>query len=388
MKTKLGLYIHIPFCAQRCAYCDFLLFPHAERFHLPYMADLGRELAAVKAAGIAEGCVVDSIFIGGGTPTLMPPETLEALFDTLRSSLEIEDDAEISIESNPNTLDGAMVKALARCGVNRVSIGVQSASSELLSLCGRTHRTEDVRAAVARLRGSGISNINLDFIFAIPGQMRSDIDADLQLIAELRPTHISWYELIVEERTLLSHRIARGELAPLDEDVRAAFFERIVSGLNALGYARYEISNFALSGSSSRHNLKYWSGEPYLGLGLGAASYMDGERYVNPRTFRAYAEALDAGALPREKEVRSIEDDRFEWIMMGLRKLSGLSRGAFAERFGRDVLTLAPAFFERERLRGRLDWSERTLFLTPYGLDVMNDVLSDLMLVLESVESE
>lgn len=383
MKTKLGLYIHIPFCAQRCAYCDFLLFPHAERFHMPYMTNLEREIERFGAERIASRFTVDSIFIGGGTPTLMPPDALKRLFGTLRATFEIDGDAEISVEANPNTLDDAMASALARCGVNRVSIGVQSASETLLAQCLRTHRASDVREAVSRLRSYGIANINFDFIFAIPGQTMADIDEDLGMIGALRPSHVSWYDLIIEDRTLLALQIDRGEMMPFDEDMRADCFEHIVSGLRALGYERYEISNFALPGRASRHNLKYWSGEDYLGLGLGAASYISGERYVNPRTFRAYEAALSCGQLPRSREPRTRSDDRFEWLMMGWRKLSGVSRAAFSSRFGEDVLALAPEFFERARARGVMDWTDEAVFMTPYGLDVLNDVLAELMLHLE-----
>ena len=369
----LGLYLHIPFCQERCHYCDFLTFPHIERYHEPYVQALLKEIALV-----GQGQRVDSIYIGGGTPSLLGKDQFDRIFQALLTHFSWQG-GEWTLEANPGSLTKDKLEALAQAGVNRLSLGVQTMSDALLQVCGRTHQAQTVETDLKRIRAVAPFDLNLDFIFAIPGQKLSDIDRDLAAIERFQPGHISWYNLILEERTLFSYWLAKGRIQEASEDEELALMERAYQGLEDLGYQRYEISNFARPGKASRHNLKYWTGRDYLGLGLGAASYVDHKRFHNTSHFFTYLHDLDQGLLPRIWEQRSREEDLFEALMMGFRKLDGIDRRDFLARFGEDPMQRAPQFFESERRAGRLAWTDRRVYLTTTGLQLQNVFLLGLL---------
>lgn len=379
---SLGIYVHIPFCAERCFYCDFLTFPHAEKFHAPYGLALQKEITHAAWASYPDR-TVDSIFFGGGTPTLLPASRLAAFLASLRRAFLLAEDAEITLEANPGTLTREGVHQLVASGVNRISLGVQTTNDALLKAIGRTHQMKDVLDDVEMLREAGIKNLNLDMILALPGQTPTDIENDLHWIETLRPTHVSWYSLILEEKTLFGYRTARGELVLPSEEEELALSAQAFKGLRCLGYVRYEFSNFAKPGSQSRHNLKYWSGDDYLGFGLGAASYIDGERYENMRGLKTYIETLERGELPRRKIVRSREDDLFEQVMTGLRKLEGIDRARFAKKNGIDPVQIAALVFRNAEREGLARITAERLALTEKGLLVQNSILSDALLYWE-----
>ncbi len=383
MTKPLGIYLHLPFCVERCIYCDFLTFPHADKHQEPYLEALVEEIHQDSARRDLAGYVVDSIFLGGGTPSLLEPDQLDKLFAALHQVVTISPDCEVTIEANPATLDETKVAAYRRLGINRVSLGIQSMNQDLLTFCLRNHKPADVVEDIALLRRHGIDNINFDLIYAIPKQTEADIKADLKWIEKLQPGHVSWYSLIIEEKTLLHHYIKKGLVKPLDEDTEFTFMGFVQDGLESLGYAQYENSNYAKPGKQSRHNLKYWSNQDYWGLGLGASSYLGGDRYQVTSSFTDYLD-LVANKLPTwQVESRTPTDDLFEQVMMGFRKVSGISRPDFQDRNGVDLLATCPAFFTDQKARGLIDWDDQAVWLTKQGFRFQNDVLVDFLIALE-----
>ena len=376
---SLGLYLHIPFCEERCSYCDFLTFPHVPSFHQPYVDALCREIALQKERGLFDGRVVDTIFLGGGTPSLLAPSQLRQVLGALAElPLDIK---EWTVEANPGTLTAKKVDILLEGGVNRLSLGVQTMDRDLLAFCRRTHRPETVYRDMDLIRERGGSDlaVNLDFIYAIPGQGPDHIEKDLEAIRSMKPDHISWYSLIWEEKTLLDYWIRRGQVAPVAQDLEVALMKQAFQGLADLGYERYELSNFARPGKTSLHNLKYWTGRDYLGLGLGAASYLNHRRFKNTTGLKTYIRCMEEGSPACQEEARTRDDDLFEAVMMGLRKIRGIDRSDFRERMGEDPLQRSAHIFQKEKEAGLVDWTEETLFFTPKGLDLQNQVLEDLM---------
>lgn len=373
----LGLYIHIPFCQSRCAYCDFLLFAHDERRWAPYQQALLGEIASYKETELA-GATVDTLYFGGGTPSLLSVQSLEEILQALDAVFDLSLQ-EFTLEANPESLTRDQLQAYVGTGMTRLSLGVQTSSARLLQLLGRHHQTADVLQACDWARQAGLEDLNLDFISGLPGQTPADIDQDLALIRRLAPQHLSWYSLILEDRTYLKYLYDRGDLQLLDEEASLAMDRQIREGLADQGLVRYEISNFARAGFASRHNKKYWTGRPYLGLGLGAASYLNHERWTNTRDLARYIEQGGRGEGIRWKEDRSRTDDCFEQVMMGLRLVEGIDRQAFAADQGSDPLDLFPQAIAKHRGLGNLDYDPDRLFLTDQGLDLQNVVLVDLM---------
>nr|WP_072514575.1 radical SAM family heme chaperone HemW [Ndongobacter massiliensis] len=375
----IGVYIHLPFCAQRCFYCDFLTFPHAESLHEPYLSHILQEITEDAVRRGLRGRHCDSVFFGGGTPSLFPPSAIRQLLEQLRSVLSLTADCEITLEGNPATLNEKKAAAYRAAGVNRLSLGVQSFSDGLLRTCGRDHTAQCAKQDVRILQAAGFTNLSLDLIYGIPGQQPSDIEEDLRCIAELEPQHISWYALIVEPRTIFFEKEKQETLRFPNEEALDALERRARCGLAKLGYMRYEISNFAKEGYASRHNVKYWTAAPYWGLGLGAASYLDGVRSENVRTFSDYFARVDAGKPAWNVIPRTDEEDAFEFVMMGLRLVRGIDRHAFAKRYGYDLCERAAPIFEAHRKRGNLVWSETRVRLTEQGLAFQNTFLVDLL---------
>lgn len=390
-ERSLGLYIHIPFCLERCYYCDFLTFPHAERFHAPYVEALKKEIRcfpfpssqqerAMAEAFSATSFCVDSVYIGGGTPTLLPVASLQEILDTLRERFCFSPSPEITVEANPGTFSSKDIQDLLKAGVNRVSLGVQSFSDPLLVRIGRTHTKEQVEEDIALLRDAGLKNLNLDLILGLPGQTTEDIQHDLSALERWHPEHVSWYSLILEEKTYFHFLVQKGRLALPDDETLVKWLTYVVQGLQEQGYDRYEISNFAKPGYASHHNLKYWSAKDYLGFGVGAASYFLGERYRNTDGIHAYVDGITAGRSPRAFIARTREDDLFEQIMMGLRKIVGMDRAAFLTRNGSDVTAFAPHTIRQACANDLMTLTPSHLAFTEKGFFIQNDVLSDMLL--------
>lgn len=383
----LGIYIHYPFCTERCFYCDFLTFPHAETLQAPYISALKKEIAHLGQAETKQTSpllqdtpyFVDSVYFGGGTPSLLPTEEFLAVVETLRANFSFANDVEITLEVNPGTLTEEGLRRLLTVGVNRFSLGVQTMSDALLARLGRTHMAEDVEHDIRMLQNAGANNVNVDFLLGLPAQTLADIQKDLLYVAQWHVQHVSWYSLILEEKTYFHWQAQQGDLSLPEENLLLQEEDEVLRTLSSLGYTRYEISNFSLPSYASRHNRKYWTAEEYLGIGVGAASYLQGERYQNPSGIHAYIKEVEEGRLPQQLVERTIKEDLFEQVMMGLRLLEGVDREAFLKRNGMDALAIAPKSMAKAQKNGLLCITPTNIAFTRKGLNVQNDVLSDML---------
>ena len=372
---KPGIYIHIPFCLKKCNYCSFLSYPayDSEREH--YIDGLVREIRLRKN----EVKEADTIYLGGGTPSILKPVQLERILDEVRRNFNISDGAEVTIEANPSTLTKEKLRSFRSMGVNRLSIGVQSMNDDRLRYLGRTHSRLDVVREYELARRLGFDNISMDLIFSIPGTTMDDALEDLDEVIDLAPDHISFYSLQLEEGTRFFHDFEMGMLQEVsDEEDRETFREGCLM-LRMNGYEHYEISNFGTPGHWSRHNHKYWSMVPYVGLGLGASSFTGGRRTVNVCNRKIYADLVRSGSLPFETiHVNSERDNISEAVWTGLRRVEGVryedvlgSREAFEEYYS-DVWDEVMEF----AMRGFLAMSDEAMLLTERGIDISNKIMA------------
>ena len=326
-RTARHLYIHIPFCLQICPYCSFY-----KDIAGPGKADPLVDAVIREAALFGHGCAPRTVFIGGGTPTALSVSQLERLFKGLQRHLDLSSVDEFTMEMNPATVTARKADLLRGCGINRVSMGVQSWDPQLLKLLGRVHDADQVRRSFSVLRAAGFDNLNLDLIYGIPGQTLEQWEDSIRQTAELQPEHISAYCLTYEEDTEFFERMARGEFRE-DAESDAGFFERGVEMLSAAGYAQYEISNYARLGRECRHNLAYWQGADYLGLGPSAWSTIAERRWQNVPDTAAYVRAMQAGVRPiRDEEILPAATREAEKIAFGLRMNAGIEPAHLATR--------------------------------------------------------
>ena len=378
-----AVYIHIPFCVRKCLYCDFISGPPQGPV-FPFVTALKKEIEMV-GRNCADTEPVTSVFFGGGTPTFLNANELAGILDTVRGSFKVADDAEISLECNPGTLTASGAVILKNAGFNRVSIGLQSADDRLLKLLGRIHTRDEFLKAYGDLRAAGFKNINIDVMHALPEQTIEDYLKTLSLVCELGSEHISSYALILEEGTPYYNMVQSGALILPDEDLAADMQDTGIKFLEEAGYRRYEISNFARPGYECRHNLLYWDNGPYLGFGPAAhSSYSwDGKwfRWHNTENTAQYIRAVEAGRLPRE-ELTEIgqKEQRFESVMLGLRKVAGIDAALFKKRFGLGVSEAFPQASEYVKKSGLLRCDdEKAYALNRRGLDILNSVLLQFM---------
>lgn len=382
----VSLYIHFPFCVRKCRYCDFLSGPADQKIRARYLRALERE---IRLSGRYYGHpFVDTVFFGGGTPSLMSGEELEGLMNAVRESFAILPEAEISMECNPGTADRAKLICFRGAGINRLSVGVQSFRDEELLLLGRIHTAEEAKDCIRSAREAGFSNLSLDLMSALPGQTMDEWMESLKAAAELSPEHISAYSLILEDGTPLKEAAERGELPPFpSEDLDRAMYHESERFLAQHGYHRYEISNYAKEGFESRHNSGYWSGHPYLGFGTGAASYLGNRRWSNVRSLAKYLAVLEEdpdqkidSALQEEKELLSVKDQMAEFMFLGLRRMAGVSEEEFRERFHCTMDEIYGPVIRRYQNLQLLARENGRLFLTRAGIDVSNTVMADFLL--------
>lgn len=368
MPEPLGLYVHIPFCARKCAYCDFPSWAGRE-------GDIPRYAQALQAEIRARGAALgkpyaDTVFFGGGTPSLLPPEAFFSIAQTLREAFAIAPDAEFTVECNPGTLTPAFADALSRAKVNRLSMGMQASQERLLRLLGRIHTLDDVRRSAALAHKAGIDNLNLDLMLGLPGQTLSDMCDTLREALALHPAHVSCYALIVEEGTPLKSRIDQGALALPDEDTERAMYDLCRDTLQKHGFRQYEISNFALPGRACRHNENCWKRLPYLGFGCAAHGLYKDKRRENPPALTDYLN----GKPPRETLITP-DEAMFESLMLGLRLTRGISESDFLRMHGRALWNVYGAQLSPALRDGRLAREDGFVRLTTRGMDVMNSVL-------------
>jgi oxygen-independent coproporphyrinogen-3 oxidase len=367
-------YVHVPFCAHHCGYCDFAVAAGQDDLIGPYLDALAAELATLGAPQ-----PVDTIFLGGGTPTHLSAAQLDRLLTTVLRWLPPRPGHEFSVEANPGTLTPDKVAALADHGVNRVSLGAQSFQRALLDALDRDHRPEDVPAAVENIK-KRIDNISIDLIFGAPGQTPAQWEADLRAALALGPAHVATYGLTYEKGTRLWKQRRAGQVLPLDEEQELALYERAMDVLGAAGFEHYEISNFARPGRRCRHNQVYWANEAYFGLGMGAARYVLGRRELNTRDLRTYLRRALAGepATFQSEELPSEERAR-ETAAVQMRRAEGIGRAGFARQTGFDLDALFGPALRRLAGLGLIEDDGAAARLTRAGKCVADAVVCDLL---------
>lgn len=377
MKTPLdaqprSAYIHVPFCAHRCGYCDFTLVAKRDDLIGAYLEALEIELARLE-----QPREVDTLFFGGGTPTHLPAPQLERLLRLARSWFPPAPGAEISVEANPAGLDDRKIAALAEAGVNRVSLGVQSFDAAVLELLERDHRGSEVPTVVERVRPV-IPNIGLDLIFGVPGQTVKLWSATLVAALALEPTHLSTYGLTFEKGTSFQSRLDKGQLHRCDEEVERQMYAIAMDELSRAGFEQYELSNFARPGFRSRHNEVYWTGRPFFGFGPGAARYAGGVRELNHRSVTTWINRVLAGQSPiAESEELSPEGRARELVMLNLRRCEGLVLVEFREQTGFDFHQLAGASLPKHIRQGLLEECDGCIRLTREGRFLADTVFAE-----------
>ena len=370
-----ALYLHVPFCASKCRYCDFYSLPLDREAGQRYVTAAKTELAARRNALAAP---VDSIFVGGGTPTVLGPELLRELLSAVGAFAG--QATEFSVEANPGTITQPIADALAACGVNRVTMGAQSFRQEELAALGRIHRPADVAEAVAILRAAGVENVGLDLMFGIPLQTSATWRDSLAEAVALGVQHVSCYGLSVEQGTPLEADCHAGRVTEMSETAQAECYQEAISTLTQAGFEHYEISNFARPGRACLTNLTYWRNEPYLGVGPAAASYLGGVRRTNCSDLEAWMQAVEAGLTPPGSAERlGGRDAMAETAMLGLRMTQGISLQGFMDRFGPNILEVFPVTIGRYRELGALLVTDSHIRIHPDRLVVSDTILADLL---------
>ena len=379
---RWGLYVHLPFCRQKCFYCDFPSYAGQEGRMAVYVEALLGELAREGAPLRAAWGPPRTVYLGGGTPTALPPALMERLLAGLREFLAAAPDAlEFTCECNPGTVDAAYLSLLRAGGVNRLSLGVQTFDDALLRRIGRIHTAAQARAAERQARAAGFRNLSLDLMYGLPGQTLAGLEMSVQQALALAPQHISIYGLQVEEGTAFARAQAAGRLALPSDEESEAMYDYMTTAFPVAGYARYEISNFARPGFESRHNLGYWQDVPYLGIGAAAHSYLDGQRYENPRGIEEYLAALrESGRARREEEPLTRATSMEEFAFLALRTARGIDRARFAARFGCELASVYADAIARMRARGFLEEDAQGVRLTPLGMKYGNWVFEAFLL--------
>lgn len=374
----VGLYIHVPFCIRKCRYCGFTSYPLNRKMSETYLSALAVEIKMYGLSLPDTEKEVTSLFIGGGTPSCLPVTALKLILKELRSSFNLVPGCEITMEVNPGTVDSVRLGELREAGVNRLSIGIQSLQDNLLKILGRIHNAEEALAAVRSAREAGFQNLNLDFIFGVPGQTCADWQETLSRAVELAPEHIAIYGLQLEEGTPLEQAVSRNEIDPCPEELELAMYRTAIDYLTGHGYGHYEISNFARPGRQCAHNLVYWLNRPYLGLGPAAHSFLRGERFSNEPSIERYSEMLSREEYPVEtRESLRVESEMAETMFLGLRLIKGIDLNLFYRRFGRraeDIYRKEIAGLLKE---GLVEFAGGYLRLTENGLPLANRVFRE-----------
>lgn len=373
-RRALELYIHIPFCVRKCQYCDFLSGPSDEETKDRYIEALLKE---IRAAEHTEDYEIVSVFIGGGTPSALKAEAIASIMRTLQEKFFFCEDAEVTIEANPGTVDPEKLTIYRNVGINRLSLGLQSTDAEELKLLGRIHSYEEFLKSYEWAREAGFSNINIDLMFAIPGQTGEAWRQHLYQVAELNPEHISAYSLIIEEGT----PFAEQNLDLPDEDTEYQMYEDTAEILERYGYRQYEISNYAKQGYMCRHNAGYWQRLEYLGFGLGASSLYGGMRFSNTHQMQEYLkESRNPDQIRKDVTVLSRNEQIEEFMFLGLRMTEGISEKKFEENFNVRLMDIYGDILQKYEETGFMEHIETKWRLTRKGIHVSNHILADFLL--------
>ncbi len=369
--NSLGIYIHIPFCLSKCLYCDFCSFPNADSDMIQsYANELCRRICALSEK--TNAYEVDTIYFGGGTPSLLTPSQLDKIMHSLYKSFTVSPLAEITLECNPATADLQKLCDFRSAGINRLSIGLQSASPSELRLLGRAHSVSDFVQCYDDARTAGFQNISADLMYGIPKQTHKSFEYSIDFLCDLEPEHISSYGLMIEQGT--PFYLHRDTLDAADDDTQAELYCLLGSHLAKRGYAKYEISNFSKKGYESRHNMRYWLGNEYIGIGVAAHSFFGGQRYGNSRDIVAFLRGED---IVCERETLTQEDERAEYIMLRLRLSEGIDTEDYKTRFGRDIYS--DCNIEKLISSGFMGKNKNRVFFTEKGFLVSNSLLSDMI---------
>lgn len=376
-RNNLGIYVHIPFCESKCLYCDFNSSCESEEVIKNYIRALLKEIELY--GNKYSEYIVDTIFIGGGTPSSINYKYILMILERIKKSFCLDKDAEISIEGNPNSITEENTREYVKAGINRISIGAQSFDESELKELGRIHSSEDISLAVEFCRNSGLKNINIDLMMGIPKQSFESLEYSLQRAVSLNPTHISFYSLILEEGTPLYEMESGGvDLKLPGEDDERLMYKYLLKFLRERNYHQYEISNFSLEGYECRHNIKYWKSQDYLGLGLSAHGRVKDIRYSNTSDINEYIKSMDKNIFPRDKEECLSTTDRInEYIFMGIRLNNGIDLVAISEEFSIDFLREYENEIEKNLNLNYLEFTDGYLRLTDLGRDFSNLVELD-----------
>ena len=372
--SSMEIYIHIPFCIRKCDYCDFLSGPSGPEEQADYVQALLREIQAVEEG---EGRSVSSIFIGGGTPSVLDERLLGDILREIRNRFKMEEDAEITIEVNPGTANIGKLQAYREMGINRLSIGLQSPEDRELKILGRIHNYGQFLETYQEARTVGFDNLNIDLMSAIPDQTYEGWVKNLRTVAELEPEHISAYSLIVEEGTPFAAR----KLNLPDEDTEYNMYEATAQILKEYGFEQYEISNYARKGRKCRHNVGYWTRQDYLGFGLGASSLYGKERFANTADMKKYLKNSKNPEKIREKEPSlTREDEMAEFMFLGLRMTKGISKADFQRCFGCTIESVYGEVLEKYESMELLLEKDGRIFLSREGIHVSNSIMAEFLL--------
>lgn len=381
-EKELGIYIHIPFCKQKCYYCDFVSFSNKEEYIEKYVETVKREIDSYDLSNYN----ITTIYIGGGTPSRIPSEKIQEILEKIKQKIPKNrtrwEDIEITIELNPGTVEEEKIKKYKEIGINRLSIGLQSTNNKLLKEIGRIHTFEDFKNTYNLVKKVGFENINVDLMIGLPNQTISDVKESLNEIIKLNPTHVSVYSLIVEENTKMEQLINSKELQLPDEELERQMYWYVKNTLELNGYNHYEISNFAKKGKESKHNLNCWEQKEYIGLGLAAYSYLNGVRYGNTSNIEEYINVqdffnrseLEESGIRIVDEVQTLEDKRKEYMLLGLRKIEGVSIQKFKEKFVENPIFLFRKELEKLVNEELIAIDGDCIRLTNKGLDLANIV--------------
>ena len=374
----MGLYVHIPFCKQKCMYCDFPAYQNLQDYYETYVYALVQEMDLwVSEHPESKAKPIDTIYFGGGTPTELSIQQLQMIVDKIKSTFTITDDCHMTIESNPGEVDLQYLTKLVKLGFNRISFGVQTFDDKALTMLHRSHNGEKAKQAVFDAKEAGFTDINIDLIYGLPRQTLEDIQYNLNILNDLPINHISTYGLQVEVGTYLYHLVQKNLTSIPSESIDEAMYDTMMEGLKNQGFERYEISNFAKDSSYSRHNLKYWHYVDYLGFGAGAHSFYEGIRRSNNRNVMPYIQAVDRYTMPTiDTETITVERAQEDFCFLALRTKWGLDEQKFEDRFGVSVHNLFGNILEDLVTKGLLEYQNSSYHLSSEGAKHGNYVFS------------
>ncbi len=375
---NIGIYIHIPFCQSKCYYCDFCSFPNMLENSEKYISFIKKEIDMYEEE--LRDYNVSTIFIGGGTPTVIDGKYIYEIMDYIYKKTKANKVEEITIEANPKTLDNDKLQIYKKAGINRISIGLQSMNDTMLKRIGRVHTVEDFINTYKLIRKFEFSNVSFDLMFNLPEQTLEDSLKTLELAIELEPEHISYYSLKVEEGTLFYSKYIKNQLILPNEDIERDMYHKGMELLEKGGYGHYEISNFAKKGYGSKHNLIYWKCKPYIGLGLSAHSYFRNYRYGNTEDMNLYFDQISNMKLAiEEKEFIDKDMEIAEYLILGLRLIKGVSYKKFRDKFGINITDIYGKTINKYILEGLLEEDKDNIRLTKKGLDLCNIVFMEIL---------